>query len=86
MITGIILDAVKRRPNLACMHALFLSEECGLGYADRETAQKCEDWCRKTGTCSLDITRKAVQKRDLSVMLNLRDYRSFRIQSMFLKV
>jgi len=39
---------------------VFLCEECGLGYADRETAKKCEDWCRKTGTCSLEITKKAV--------------------------
>ncbi|NIU38542.1 hypothetical protein GWN65_00810 [Candidatus Bathyarchaeota archaeon] len=46
---------------------LFLCEECGLGYTDRETAQKCEDWCKKTGTCSLEITRKALYKRDLSV-------------------
>jgi len=35
-----------------------------LGYAERETAQKCEDWCKKTGTCSLEITKKAVYFTD----------------------
>ena len=39
---------------------LFLCEVCGLGYKDRETAQNCEAWCRKTGTCNVEITKKAV--------------------------
>jgi len=39
---------------------VYVCEICGLGYADRETANECEEWCRKTGTCSLKITRKAV--------------------------
>ncbi|UCG36072.1 MAG: hypothetical protein JSV64_05440 [Candidatus Bathyarchaeota archaeon] len=47
---------------------LFLCEECGLGYVDRETAQMCEDWCRKTATCSLEITKKAVYKPNLSAL------------------
>ena len=38
---------------------IFLCEKCGLGYADRETAEKCEEWCKKTNTCSIEITRKA---------------------------
>ena len=32
---------------------VFVCEVCGLGYADKETAQKCEVWCKKTGTCNL---------------------------------
>jgi hypothetical protein len=39
---------------------LFFCERCGLGYVEREDAEKCEQWCKKTGTCSLEITRKAV--------------------------
>ncbi len=39
---------------------VFVCEVCGLGYLDQETAQDCEDWCRETGTCSVEITRKAV--------------------------
>lgn len=41
-------------------NTLFLCEMCGLGYSDKETAQKCEEWCKKTGTCSIEITKKAV--------------------------
>jgi len=39
---------------------VYMCEICGFGYADRETASECEEWCRKTGTCSLEITGKAV--------------------------
>lgn len=38
----------------------FQCDVCGHGYLDKETAQKCEAWCRKTGTCSAEITKKAV--------------------------
>ena len=41
-------------------HIVYVCEICGLGYADKETADECEAWYRKTGTCSLKITRKAV--------------------------
>jgi hypothetical protein len=39
---------------------LFVCEECGLGYLNKQTAAECEDWCRKTGTCKVEITKKAV--------------------------
>ena len=40
---------------------VFLSYICGLGYADRETAQECEDYCRTHhGSCSAEISAKAV--------------------------
>ena len=44
---------------------LFICEACGLGYKSRETAQKCEEWCRKTGSCNVEITNKAVYFPDL---------------------
>jgi hypothetical protein len=39
---------------------VYQCEICGLGYLDWETARKCEEWCKKTGTCSIEITKKAV--------------------------
>ncbi len=40
---------------------VYLCEICGLGYADRETAQECEDYCRAhPGNCSVEISQKAV--------------------------
>ncbi|NWF86928.1 hypothetical protein HXY32_03870 [Candidatus Bathyarchaeota archaeon] len=44
--------------------SLFLCEMCGLGYLEKETAEKCEEWCKKTGTCSIEITKKAVYLPD----------------------
>lgn len=40
--------------------AVFLCEICGLGYKDRKTAEECEEWCRRTNSCSIEITKKAV--------------------------
>ena len=40
---------------------VFLCDICGLGYADRKTAQECEDYCRAhAGSCSAEISKKAV--------------------------
>jgi len=39
---------------------LYICDECGLGYMDRETAVACEAHCKKCKACSLEITRKAV--------------------------
>lgn len=40
---------------------LFLCEICDLGYADRVTAQECEDYCRAhAGSCSVEISQRAI--------------------------
>ena len=39
---------------------VFICDFCGLGYSDEDTAEKCEKWCKVNGTCSLEITRKAI--------------------------
>ena len=44
---------------------LFICEACGLGYKTKDLAQKCEEWCRKTGSCNVEITNKAVYFPDL---------------------
>jgi hypothetical protein len=43
---------------------VHVRESCDLGYEDRETAERCEDFCTRTGTCSVEITRKAVYVPD----------------------
>lgn len=43
---------------------LFQCEECGLFYADKETAEKCEKWCRENQSCNLDIIKHAVKTDD----------------------
>ena len=39
---------------------MFLCDICNVGYADRETAQECEDYCRTHNSCSIKITKEAV--------------------------
>jgi hypothetical protein len=48
---------------------VYLCEICGLGYADKKTAQDCEDWCRThPGNCSLEISKKAIYSPDIGFM------------------
>lgn len=42
--------------------AIFLCEECGLGYDNEATARECEAYCRTHQSCSLQITAKAVYR------------------------
>lgn len=43
--------------------ALYQCEECGFHYADKESADKCEVWCRKHGTCNVEITKAAIENQ-----------------------
>ncbi len=45
---------------------IFACDVCGLGYLDKDTAEKCEDWCNKTNTCSIEITKKAIYFPNIS--------------------
>lgn len=40
---------------------VYQCEECGLLYKDSSWAEKCEAWCRKNRSCSLEITRHSVK-------------------------
>ncbi len=40
--------------------AYYDCEECGFAYETRELAQKCEDWCSEHHSCSLEITKHAI--------------------------
>ena len=39
----------------------FICEECQFRYADKDLAQKCEDWCREHHSCNIEITKHAIQ-------------------------
>ena len=41
---------------------LYQCEECGLQYADRETAEKCQAWCSEHKSCNLDIIKYAIKE------------------------
>ena len=38
---------------------LYQCEECGFKYAKKETAEKCEAWCREHKSCNLEIIKEA---------------------------
>lgn len=39
----------------------YQCEECGFLYADKETAEKCQAWCREHKSCNLEIIKYAVK-------------------------
>ncbi len=39
----------------------FQCEECGFYYKERGWAEKCEDFCKKNNSCSLEITKHSVK-------------------------
>ena len=36
-------------------------EECGFAYKSKELADKCEAYCKKHKSCSLEVTKHAIQ-------------------------
>ena len=40
---------------------LYQCEECGLRYAEKEWAEKCEAWCKKYKSCNLEIIEYAIK-------------------------
>ena len=41
---------------------LYQCEECKLLYKDEEIANKCEQWCKRTHSCNLEIIKHAVKE------------------------
>lgn len=42
----------------------FRCGECGLHYTERETAERCEAFCREQGACSTAIVQAAVERQE----------------------
>ena len=40
---------------------LYMCEECGFAYEQKEWAEKCQQWCKQYQSCILEITQHAVQ-------------------------
>jgi hypothetical protein len=47
---------------------VFQCELCGFGYQDLDTAERCEEYCNTHGSCSPEITKKAIYKPNIRVM------------------
>lgn len=39
---------------------LYICEECGFGYEQKEWAEKCQQWCQQYQSCNLEITQHAI--------------------------
>ena len=39
----------------------FICEECNFAYKEKSLAMKCEEYCKKHHSCSLEITKHAVK-------------------------
>lgn len=41
-------------------NTLYICEECGFAYEEKQWAQKCQNWCRQHQSCNLEITQHTV--------------------------
>jgi len=44
---------------------IYVCAECGLEYAEKNTAVKCEVLCKKNHSCNMEITHKSLNKQEL---------------------
>ena len=44
---------------------LYQCQACGFHYVSEETAKKCEEWCRRTNSCNLEIIKDAIDPPSL---------------------
>ena len=40
---------------------VYLCEECGFAFLDKDWAEKCEAFCKEHKSCSLEITEHALK-------------------------
>ncbi len=45
---------------------VYTCPECKMRYHDKETARKCEEWCKKNKSCNLDIIKYAIKEDEHS--------------------
>ena len=43
----------------------YKCNKCGLIYNDRNTAKKCQEWCKEHKSCNLKITKYAINKKEV---------------------
>jgi len=41
---------------------LYVCETCSFRYKEKAIAEKCQDWCDTHKSCSLEITKHAVER------------------------
>ncbi len=39
---------------------LYVCEECGYAYEEKEWAEKCQLWCSERQSCNLEITQHGI--------------------------
>ncbi len=43
---------------------VYVCEECGFEYEEKEWPEKCEAWCKKYKGCNLEITKHSIHKNE----------------------
>ena len=39
---------------------VYICDVCNFAYTKKGLAEKCEDWCKKHKSCSLEITKSSI--------------------------
>lgn len=41
---------------------IYMCQECGFWYKEKDMAKKCEKWCKETNSCNLEIIKNALPR------------------------
>lgn len=41
----------------------YACSECALHYAEKELAERCEEWCRQHDSCNYEIASQSLEAR-----------------------
>ena len=44
----------------------YKCKDCGLLYKDKRLAEDCEAWCLKHKSCNMEITKHAINKKEVA--------------------
>ncbi len=49
---------------------LYQCKICGLHYRQKKIALRCQNYCQKHQSCSLEITKKSVERNKTSIAIS----------------
>lgn len=56
-----LIEVTKRFLPKQSDDVIYRCSECGLGYKEKEIAEKCQAWCKEHKSCNLDLIEYAIK-------------------------
>ncbi|MEK7636082.1 MAG: hypothetical protein AAB362_00095 [Patescibacteria group bacterium] len=57
-----LIKITKHSLQIQSNSVIYRCSECGLGYGEKEIAEKCQAWCKEHKSCNLDLIKYAIKE------------------------